>query len=335
MSIMSSHHRAGRSGTCGFAGLFLLLAFAGCQRTESTSGHPKGTPTIGSAAVRSSDVTGPIRVTATTGMVADLVATVGGDRVSIQALMGPGVDPHLYKATQGDLQKLSDAEIIFYSGLHLEGKMIEIFERMSANRPTMAVTANLPEARLRRPPEFAGNFDPHVWFDVALWSECSRAVEGELARFDPAYAATYHANGEALRTRMTELDAWCRSEIATIPRERRLLVTAHDAFGYFGRAYDIEVMGLQGVSTVAEFGLQDLTRLVDTIVSRKVRAVFVESSVPKKSIEALAQGCRDRGHEVAIGGQLFSDAMGAAGTPEGHYDGMVRYNVSTIAGALR
>ena len=319
----------------GLAPLLLLLLLGGCQRADSTSGRSHGAPGVGSAMVRSSSVTEPIRVTATTGMVADLVATVGGDLVHVQALMGPGVDPHLYKATQGDLQKLSDAEIIFYSGLHLEGKMVEIFERMSSTRPTMAVTANLPEARLRRPPEFAGNFDPHVWFDVALWSECSRTVEAELARFDPPHAVVYQANGEAVRTRMAELDAWCRAEIATIPRGQRLLVTAHDAFGYFGRAYDIEVIGLQGISTVAEFGLQDLTRLVDTIVSRKVRAVFVESSVPKKSIEALAQGCHDRGHDVVIGGQLFSDAMGAAGTPEGHYDGMVRYNVSTIARALR
>ncbi len=315
-----------------FAPLLLLI---GCQSIESKSGHSHSKPSVGSAMIRSTNAQGPIRVTATTGMVADLVASVGGDLVRVQALMGPGVDPHLYKATQGDLQKLSDAEIIIYSGLHLEGKMIEIFERMSATRPTVAVTANLPEARLRRPPEFAGNFDPHVWFDVNLWSECSRTVETELARFDPPHAENYHANGEAWRTRMAALDAWCRTEIATIPREQRLLVTAHDAFGYFGRAYDIEVIGLQGISTVAEFGLQDLTRLVDTIVSRKVRAVFVESSVPRKSIEALAQGCRDRGHEVTIGGQLFSDAMGAAGTPEGQYDGMVRYNVSTIAGALR
>jgi manganese/zinc/iron transport system substrate-binding protein len=268
-------------------------------------------------------------------MVAALVTDIGGPHVAVRALMGPGVDPHLYKATQGDLEKLSGAEIIFYNGLHLEGKMVEIFERMSHSRPTVAVTHGLDESRLRRPPEFAGNFDPHVWFDVALWSECSKAVEAELVRYDPAHAADYRANGEALRERMTALDAWCRTEIATIPREQRLMVTAHDAFGYFGRAYDIEVMGLQGISTVAEYGLQDLTRMVDVLVARKVRAVFVESSVPKKSIDALVSGCRDRGHPVAIGGQLFSDAMGAAGTPEGTYEGMVRHNVTTLVGALK
>ena len=332
---MTPHHHPCMGLKTWLAGLLALLALVGCQSNGSSSGNQHGTPAGGSTLVRSSKESGPIRVTATTGMVADLVATVGGEHDRVQALMGPGVDPHLYKATQGDLQKLSMAEIIIYSGLHLEGKMVEIFERMVATRPTVAVTAGLAEERLRRPPEFAGNFDPHVWFDVALWSECSRTVEAELARFDPAHASAYHANAEALRTRMAGLDAWCRAEIALIPREQRLLVTAHDAFGYFGRAYDIEVIGLQGISTVAEFGLQDLTRLVDTIVSRKVRAVFVESSVPKKSIEALVQGCRDRGRDVTIGGQLFSDAMGAAGTPEGNYDGMVRHNVSTISRALR
>jgi len=319
------------------------LALAGCggapaDRNNGGSAAQPKPPAHGgvlSTVVRPADKSGPITITATTGMVAALASDVGGSHVAVRALMGPGVDPHLYKATQGDLEKLSGAEIIFYSGLHLEGKMVEIFERMSHTRPTVAVTHDLDEARLRRPPEFAGNFDPHVWFDVAMWSDCSKAVEAELARYDPVNAADYHANAAALREKMAVLDAWCREEIATIPREGRLMVTAHDAFGYFGRAYDIEVLGLQGVSTVAEYGLQDLTKMVDAIVSRKVRAVFVESSVPKKSIESLVSGCRDRGHPVTIGGQLFSDAMGATGTPEGTYDGMVRHNVTTIVGALK
>jgi manganese/zinc/iron transport system substrate-binding protein len=318
-----------------------LLAAGGCGGSPAGNGETKAPATPGShggtasTVVRPADKSGPVRITATTGMVAALVSDVGGAHVAVRALMGPGVDPHLYKATQGDLEKLSDAEIIFYNGLHLEGKMGEIFERMGRTRPTVAVTHGLEEARLRRPPEFAGNFDPHVWFDVAIWSDCSRTVEAELARYDPAHAADYQANGAALREKLATLDAWCREEIATIPRERRLMVTAHDAFGYFGRAYDIEVLGLQGISTVAEYGLQDLTRMIDTIVARKVPAVFVESSVPKKSIDALVSGCRDRGHPVSIGGQLYSDAMGAAGTPEGTYDGMVRHNVSTLVGALK
>ncbi|HEX7878182.1 MAG TPA: zinc ABC transporter substrate-binding protein [Candidatus Eisenbacteria bacterium] len=338
ITCWSQRHR-----TSGLLSVLLALLFAGCGGAPAGRNENGGVAATGASShggsvstlVRPSDASGPITITATTGMVAALAAEVGGSRVAVQALMGPGVDPHLYKATQGDLEKLSNAEIIFYSGLHLEGKMVDIFERMSRTRPTVAVTHLLDEARLRRPPEFAGNFDPHVWFDVAMWSDCSKAVEAELARYDPANAAEYQANGAALREGMATLDAWCREQIATIPREQRLMVTAHDAFGYFGRAYDIEVLGLQGISTVAEYGLQDLTRMVDTIVARKVRAVFVESSVPKKSIESLVSGCRDRGHPVTIGGQLFSDAMGAAGTPEGTYDGMVRHNVTTLVGALR
>jgi manganese/zinc/iron transport system substrate-binding protein len=285
--------------------------------------------------IRATTADGPIRVTATTGMVADLVRTIGGDRVQVLALMGPGVDPHLYKATQGDLEKLSGAEFIAYNGLHLEGKMGEIFERMGRTRPVYAVADGLPVESLLSPPEFAGNYDPHVWFDVALWSRCGEGLATALEKFDPAGGEVYRANLAAFRERMRELDEWCRAEILSVPREQRLLVTAHDAFGYFGRAYDIEVLGLQGISTAAEFGLQDLTRLVDTIVSRKVRAVFIESSVPRRSIEALVEGCRQRGHEVRIGGELFSDAMGAAGTPEGTYEGMVRSNVTTIVEALR
>jgi manganese/zinc/iron transport system substrate-binding protein len=331
----------------GTIGAVLLLALSGCAPAGNDGGYARGkgdapgerpeAPIRGAIdhLIRATSATGPIRMTATTGMVADLAAAIGGDRVVVEALMGPGVDPHLYKATQGDLEKLSGAEVIVYNGLHLEGKMGEIFERMGRTRPVVAVADGLPRELLRTPPEFDGNFDPHVWFDVALWSRCADGLVEVLSRFDPAGAGVYAANRDALQLRLAALDAWCRAEIATIPKERRVLVTAHDAFGYFGRAYDIEVLGLQGISTVAEFGLQDLTTLVDTLVGRRIPAVFVESSVPRKSIEALVEGCRQRGHPVRIGGELFSDAMGAAGTPEGNYEGMVRANVTTIVEALR
>lgn len=276
-----------------------------------------------------------IAITTTTGMIEDAARNVGGEHVTVEALMGPGVDPHLYKATQGDLGRLTSADVVFFNGLHLEGKMVDILEKLGSRRPVVAVADGIPEGELRSPPEFKGSHDPHIWFDVKLWGHAVRRIAEELRTVDPEHAADYDRNAAAYLARLDSLDAWVRAEIATIPAERRVLITAHDAFGYFGRAYEIEVRGLQGISTVSEFGLSDVNSLVDLIVERKIKAVFVESSVPKRSIEAVVAGVRSRGHDVQIGGQLFSDAMGDAGTPEGTYIGMVSANVRTIASALR
>lgn len=279
--------------------------------------------------------TGPLKVTTTIGMIADITREVGGDRVAVTALMGPGVDPHLYKASEGDLGRLDEAGLILFNGLHLEGKMGDLLVRMARTRPTVAVTEALPESLLREPPEMQGQYDPHVWFDVSLWRRAVERVRDALAEADPAGRATFEARAAAYLDTLDALHAWCASEIASVPRARRVLVTAHDAFGYFGRAYDIEVVGLQGISTVAEFGLADVRRLVDLVAGRGVKAVFIESSVPRRSIDAVVEGCRARGHAVVVGGTLYSDAMGAAGTPEGTYVGMVRANVRAIVGALR
>jgi manganese/zinc/iron transport system substrate-binding protein len=197
------------------------------------------------------------------------------------------------------------------------------------------VAEGIDTAKLRRPAEFQGNYDPHVWFDVRLWNAVVRKIADELKLADSGNAAVYERNATAYMARLDSLDRWVRQEIATIPREQRVLITAHDAFGYFGDAYEIDVRGLQGISTVSEFGLADISSLVDAIVSRKIRAVFVESSVPKRSIEAVVQGTQARGHDVKIGGELYSDALGARGTPEGTYLGMVSANVNTIVKALR
>jgi len=278
---------------------------------------------------------GPVRVTATTGMVADAARVVGGAHVEVTGLMGPGVDPHLYKASQGDLAALGGADLILYNGLLLEGKMGDLLVKMSRDRPTVPVTEGLPDSLLREPPEFQGHYDPHVWFDVSLWRRGVARVRDALVETDPAHAADYRANAAAYMDTLGVLHEWVRERIEEIPAARRVLVTAHDAFGYFGRAYGIEVVGLQGISTVSEFGLADIRRLVDRITARRVKAVFIESSVPRRNIDAVIEGCRARGHDVEIGGTLFSDAMGAAGTPEGTYVGMVRANVNTIVGALR
>lgn len=277
---------------------------------------------------------GRLRVVCTTGMIADAAANVGGDRVAVTALMGEGVDPHLYKASTGDMQRLSTADLILYNGLHLEGRMADQFERLAKKRPTAAVTDTIDEERLRTLPGTDAH-DPHVWFDVSLWMKAVERMRDALIQVDAAGKEAYTKNAAEYLARLDELHTETRERIAGIPRESRVLITAHDAFGYFGRAYDIEVMGLQGISTESEPSLKDVNVLVDRIVERKVKAVFVESSVAPKNIEALVEGCRARGHEVRIGGQLFSDAMGRAGTPEGTYIGMVRHNVRTIVEALK
>lgn len=277
----------------------------------------------------------PLRVLATTGMVADAARVIGADAVEITALMGPGVDPHLYKASERDVRALAEADLVLYNGLHLEGKMADLFTRLASSRHVVPVADAIPDSLLRHPSEFAGHPDPHVWFDVSMWSHAVERVRDALSEASPDQREAFTARASAYLDTLRVLDAWTRAEMARIPERQRVLVTAHDAFGYFGRAYGVEVVGLQGISTVSEFGLADVRRLVDLIVSRGVKAVFVESSVPRRSIEAVAEGCRARGHRVAIGGTLYSDALGADGTPEGTYAGMFRSNVRTIVEALR
>ncbi len=297
--------------------LFVLLFLSGCSESS-----PKE-KTLG------------FNLVATTGLIGDLVMEIAGPEFKVLSLMGPGVDPHLYKATQGDLERLQSADIIFFNGLHLEGKMAELLEKFSTKKLCFPVSRDIDRSKLRAPPEFQGNFDPHIWFDVLLWREASLLVEKELAERYPMQREGIRKRAAEYRAQLDALHAWTRDQISMIPKSQRILVTAHDAFGYFGHAYDIEVMGLQGISTASEFGLKDLATLSETIIERKVRAVFVESSVPERFINALQEGVQARGHEVKKGGSLFSDALGNAGTPEGTYLGMIRYNVQTIVGALK
>ncbi len=278
---------------------------------------------------------GPLRVVATTSIIADTTRRIAGEHAQIEALMGPGVDPHLYKASESDVRRLSEADLVLYNGLHLEGKMGDILTKMARSRPVAAVSEDIPQGQLREPPEFAGQYDPHVWFDVSLWATTLQPIARELAALDPEHAETFKANAAALEKELNELDAWVKQQIATIPKAQRVLVTAHDAFGYFGRRYDMDVVGLQGISTLSEAGLKDVDRVVGIVIDRGVKAIFVESSVPRRSIEAVQAAVRSRGKEVAIGGQLFSDSLGAANGPAGTYPGMVRTNVTTIVDALK
>ncbi|MGI8486023.1 MAG: metal ABC transporter solute-binding protein, Zn/Mn family [Thermomicrobiales bacterium] len=278
---------------------------------------------------------GRIKVTTTVGMIADMVRNVGGDRVEVTGLMGPGVDPHLYKPSAHDVGRLSDADIIFYGGLHLEGRMGETFEAIGrTGKPTIAVSEHISEDLLRTPPEFKGQHDPHIWFDVTLWMLALDTVSERLQEYSPDDAELFQMNAARYRGELEALDAYVREQVARLPEERRVLVTAHDAFGYFGDAYGFEVRGLQGISTASETGAGDVQDLIGFIVERKLPAIFVESSVSKATIDAVQEGSKARGWEVVIGGELFSDAMGEDGTPEGTYIGMVRHNIDTIVGAL-
>lgn len=276
----------------------------------------------------------PVKVVATIGMIADVAREVGGEHVRVTALMGEGVDPHLYKASPGDVRTMSDADIVLYNGLHLEGRMADVIVKMAGRRTVAQVTDSIDEKLLREPPEFQGQYDPHVWFDVGLWSQAADRIRDVFSTKDPVNAKAYDAAAKQYAAVLAALNDYAKSTIATIPQNQRIMVTAHDAFGYFGRAYGLEVKAIQGISTDSEASLKDINALVDVLVSRKVPAVFIESSVPRKTIDALVEGCKGRGHTIAIGGELFSDAMGKDGTLDGTYVGMVLHNVDTITRAL-
>lgn len=310
----------------------LFVAFAGCGKSSGDLANHNPSES-NSKIEKAFSGEYPIRIVCTTGMVADLVRKIGGESVAVTQMMGDGVDPHLYKASPGDVSQLSQADAIFYSGLHLEGKMTDVFERMSRKKPTIAVGDAIPQNQ--RIDNDGISLDPHVWFDVSLWRKAGEVVRERLKEFDPPHAEAYQKRADSYLSELAALHDEAKTKLQSIPKERRVLVTAHDAFRYFGRAYDLEVKGIQGISTESEAGLKDVNDLVAFLVERKIKAVFVESSVPDKNVRALIEGCRARGHGITVGGELFSDAMGKPGTPEGTYVGMVRHNVETIVKALK
>jgi manganese/zinc/iron transport system substrate-binding protein len=281
-----------------------------------------------------------LNVVTTTTMVTDMVKEIGGDRVNVVGLMGPGVDPHLYKPASGDVVKLQRAKVIFYSGLMLEGRMSDLFFRMArSGKLVYAVTESIPEKDRLEPPEFAGHWDPHVWGDPILWSKCVVTVVDGLSKADPAGAADYAKRGQRVVTSYKAMRAWALKRIAAVPRDQRILVTSHDAFNYFGESFGFQVVAVQGLSTVTEAGLADIAKMVDFIKQKKIKAIFVESSVNPAAIERVS---KDAG--VKIGGELFSDACGRAGDiHEAHgekYDvgtfvGMLKHNVNTVVDALK
>lgn len=275
-----------------------------------------------------------IRVVTTIGMITDVARNIGGQRVQVTGLMGPGVDPHLFKASEGDVGTLAEADVVFYNGLHLEAKMGEVLEKMGTRIKTVAVTKRIDESRLLSPPGFEGAHDPHVWFDVTFWMNAAEVIRDTFVEMDPGNSALYDSNAGVFLGKLGDLQAYILEQVARVPEARRVLITAHDAFNYFGRAYGFEVRGLQGISTAAEAGTRDVQALADFIAANRIPAIFVESSVPVRNIEAVRAAVKARGFEVRIGGELFSDAMGDRSTVEGTYIGMVRHNVDTIVNAL-
>ena len=276
-----------------------------------------------------------LNIVTTTGMISDALKNIVGNNADVISLMGPGVDPHLYKVSQRDIKKLLNADIIFYNGLHLEGKMGEVLDQMSERKPVIAIYKGLTEKQLRATSEFQGNYDPHIWFSVKIWTDVVHFIGKSLTELDQVHASFYQANTTKYVEQLTQLHKWTIEQINTIPKKQRVLITAHDAFGYFGGEYGMQVKGLQGLSTAAEYGLKDVTNLVDFISENKIKAMFVESSVSDRSIKAVMEGCKAKGHKVIIGGTLYSDAMGAENKPEGKYIGMVKHNVTIIVEALK
>lgn len=310
--------------TCLLLLLTGFLPLVGCD-SSGQSGVAEGT---------AAGVNSDFEVVVTVGMAADLVRRVGGERVQVRQLMGSGVDPHLYKPTRDDIRQLMSSDLIVSVGLLLEGRMQESIAKLSEQQRVLVLGASLSAERLLTEEGSGGHPDPHVWMDVALWADSIPAIVEALSETQPEYAGEFRSRGEQLTAELAALHEFGLECVQSIPSERRVLVTSHDAFRYFGRAYGLEVLGIQGISTESEAGLVRVNELVDLLVTRRVSAVFAETSVSPKNLQALIEGARSRSHEVVLGGELFSDAMGESGTPQGTYSGMLEHNLTTVTEAL-
>lgn len=277
---------------------------------------------------------GKLKVVVTTTIIADVLRELSGGLVEVEALMGPGVDPHLYKASAGDVDRMVKADMVVYNGLHLEGRMGEVFEKIQ-NKIIFAVNDSIDEGRLLDSDTYAGYFDPHVWFDITIWEDATRRMAEGLKELDPQNAQEYDENLARYLKELEELDQYVRDRTEELDKDKRILITAHDAFRYFGIQYGFDVRGLQGISTDAEAGTSDIRKLADFIVEKQIKAIFVESSVPRKNIEALQEAVRAKGFEVEIGGELYSDSTGGVGTTAESFIGTVKANIDTIVDALK
>lgn len=311
----------------------LACGCSGSNSPSATNGSSEGTGTASGGG--NADSVGTLKIVTTTAMVSDIVTAVAGDRGVVTGLITGDKDPHMFTTGNKDVKNMLVADAVFYTGLMLEGRMGDDFALVGRKgKPVFPVTEGLDRDKLREPPEFEGHWDPHVWMDVQLWSECVSHVAKELGNLDASSKDDYQARAEAYQKQLSGLDAYIKKVIATIPEEQRFLVTAHDAFGYFAEAYGIEVRAIQGISTDSQAAIADINLLVDFVVENKVPAIFVESSVNPKNIEAVIEGCGSRGWTLKIGAELYSDAMGESGTYEGTYIGMMDHNATKITRAL-
>lgn len=319
---MNTIYRTSLSALLMLLGLLSLLGMVpGCSESSSSGVNPNARL--------------PYHITTTTGMITDITKRVAGEHAQVRGLISSGIDPHLYQPTRDDIQRLTSSDVVFYNGLHLEGKMISTFERIaSSSTVVVAVTEDIGESSLLAPEGFAGSHDPHVWMDPILWCSAVNVIARTLGKYDPPRYADYMDNAQKLIDEIHDLNGRAEFAISTIPESKRVLVTAHDAFGYFGQRFGFEVVGIQGISTESEAGVRDIERIVDLLVDRQIAAVFVETTVSERNIRALIAGAASKGHEVKIGGSLFSDAMGPEGTYEGTYLGMIDHNITRIVRAL-
>ena len=307
-----------RNVVCSAFLMFVLLVGSGCDTKNQNDAKENG----------------KIRIVTTTGMITDIVKNVGGEKVEVIGLMGPGIDPHLYKATGKDIERLSSADIIFYNGLHLEAKMADLLGNMSGDTKSFAVAESVSKESLISLSETNGQYDPHLWFDVSLWMKVVEYVRDTLIEYKPDIKANINKNAKQYLDELTQLHHYVKTQVESIPVKQRVLITAHDAFSYFGNAYGFEVRGLQGISTLAKASIADVQELATFITERRIPAIFVETSVSGRNLEVVKAAVKSKGYEVKIGGELFSDAMGSEGTPEGTFIGMVRHNIDTIVSAL-
>ena len=307
-----------RNVVCSTLLMFVLLVCSGCDTKNKNDAKEDG----------------KIRIVTTTGMITDIVKNVGGEKVDVIGLMGPGIDPHLYKATGKDIERLTSADIIFYNGLHLESKLADLLGDMSGDTKSFAVAESVSRELLLPLSDSNGQYDPHLWFDVSLWMKGVEYVRDALMEYKPEIKADISRNAKQYLDELTQLHQYVKAQAERVPVEQRVLITAHDAFSYFGNAYGFEVRGLQGISTVAKASIADVQDLATFITERRIPAIFVETSVSIKNLEAVKAAVKSKGYDVEIGGELFSDAMGSDGTPEGTYIGMVRHNIDTIVSAL-
>ena len=300
----------------------LMILFTACSQADARSSA-------------NTDAGDKLNVVATTGQIHDALLNIAGDAVNLKGMLGPGVDPHLYVPTESDVTTLGEADAIFYNGLHLEAQMVRVLTQMSTRGKTVVAVGDiLPPDQLLDWSGGGATYDPHIWNDPVLWSQAVEAMRDTLVNIDPDNADLYRQNTEAYLAEIAETDEFVKEQIDRIPQDKRLMITAHDAFGYFARAYGLEVAGLQGISTESEASTADVQHLASMIVERQIPAIFVESSVSPRNIEAVQAAVKAQGFEVVIGGTLLSDALGSPGTPEGTYTGMLRYNATTLAEAL-